>query len=713
MATLIEKVNLDRVNYLIDTHTLKDFKANCPADMSDADCKKEYNKTMKYLHIKGAGQEESKYDFLRGRKDGRMFGDNSIQNVRGTARGFLCEGISTDVDQCNAHPIVLKNICDKHDILCPCLHQYINDREPILAKIMQDDTIDRGEAKCLMLKAMNSSHKKPSNNPFFLAFHKEMKSIQSKLLLIDEYTYLHKFAKKEKGNMAGSFLNHCLCVGENIILQLMKDCFEKNGYETQALMFDGIMIYGDVSEGFLQTVENYIADNCEYTGIKLAIKEHSNFFKLPADYKPRFKQSYKQVKDEFEKYNAKVATQFVYDKYDVNIYSQTEFQVLNRSKKYYDFKKHEDKPFINEWLDDDEKREYEKFDSYPKDCLIPRDPATNAPINIYNLFKEFPVVKVPELTPKEKHTKALSYFINHIKVLTNHEDKVFDFVMMWIAQMFQYPEHKSIELIFISAEGAGKGMLLEFFKTIMGSKKVWECVDPLRDIFGSFNDNMKDSMLVCFNEANKSSFFNCNDKKKSLITEPIISINQKGKPMMTIPSYHRFITFTNNACPAVPNKRRDCIIRSSDEKIGDQDYFNEGFQYAHDIECCKFIYNYFMLFITKPKINSIDIPITEHHQIMIEEHKNPMRGWLEQQAQRWNDDGVEDLKTTPDDLFYLYKQYCDDEGVEAKKKRSFATSLSFEKLDLKSEKQWDADMKKSVRKYDINVADLMVKLKLN
>ena len=90
-----------------------------------------------------------------------------------------------------------------------------------------------------------------------------------------------------------------------------------------------------------------------------------------------------------------------------------------------------------------------------------------------------------------------------------------------------------------------------------------------------------------------------------------------------------------------------------------------------------------------------------------------MRGWLEQQAQRWNDDGVEGLKSTPDDLFYLYKQYCDDEGVEAKKKRSFATSLSFEKLDFKSEVGWDADMKKSVRKYDINVADLMVKLKLN
>ena len=60
----------------------------------------------------------------------------------------------------------------------------------------------------------------------------------------------------------------------------------------------------------------------------------------------------------------------------------------------------------------------------------------------------------------------------------------------------------------------------------------------------------------------------------------------------------------------------------------------------------------------------------------------------------------------------MYQSYCQDEGVEPKKKRSFATALSFERVVPKSENQWDTELKKSVRKIDINVATLMTKLGL-
>ena len=312
----------------------------------------------------------------------------------------------------------------------------------------------------------------------------------------------------------------------------------------------------------------------------------------------------------------------------------------------------------------------------------------------------------------EKCKEALEFFINHVKVLCNYEDEVIKFVLMWIAQMLQYPENKSMELVFISSEGAGKGLFLEFFKTIMGNKRVFECTDPQRDIYGSFNGMMRDAVLVCLNEANKAGIFNQNDKKKALITDNVININIKGGKNFPMRSYHRFFCFTNNACPIVPNKRRDCIIRCSDDKIDNTEYFNKGFAFANDVGCCKYIYDFFMQYETKPKLVGTDIPITEHHKTMVEEHKSPMKGFFTRQTLRWLQEGKTSFKITPDELFDLYYEYCHDEGVEPKKKRSFATALSFEKLDLKSEVQWDQELKKSVRKYDISVATLMTKLGL-
>jgi len=95
--------------------------------------------------------------------------------------------------------------------------------------------------------------------------------------------------------------------------------------------------------------------------------------------------------------------------------------------------------------------------------------------------------------------------------------------------MFQYTEIKTMELIFVSVEGAGKGLILHFLKTIMGNKKVFETTNPQRDVFGNFNPLMKDSVLVVFNEANKSNFYNANDIKKALITDKTIIINEKIK----------------------------------------------------------------------------------------------------------------------------------------------------------------------------------------
>jgi len=211
-----------------------------------------------------------------------------------------------------------------------------------------------------------------------------------------------------------------------------------------------------------------------------------------------------------------------------------------------------------------------------------------------------------------------------------------------------------------------------------GNKRVWECTDPQRDLYGNFNGMLRDAMIVCCNEANKSGIFNRNDQKKALITDPTININIKGGSNYTMSSFHRFITFTNNACPVVPNKRRDLIVLASNEKIGDKSYFNEGFKYANDIGACKFIYKHFMTAPTNPKLVEGDIPITEHQALMVEEHEKIEIKFIKRQTDLWGDDAV--VYLTSEEFYGLYRDFCCEEHIESgggiKNKISFAVKIS-------------------------------------
>ena len=91
--------------------------------------------------------------------------------------------------------------------------------------------------------------------------------------------------------------------------------------------------------------------------------------------------------------------------------------------------------------------------------------------------------------------------------------------------MLQYPEIKPGAMPVIQSKpGAGKNSLIDILTRILGKNKVWECVDPQRDIFGSHNGKMRDAFLINVNEAGIKDFSGALGKLKSLVTEPFVSI---------------------------------------------------------------------------------------------------------------------------------------------------------------------------------------------
>ena len=108
---------------------------------------------------------------------------------------------------------MLEHICNKHNIECPQLSYYNQNRKRIL------DRIPNG--KDLFLKSVNSDKKNTTcKDDFFKAFDKEMKVIQQVLYALPCYEYIVQTIPKDRTyNCLGSNINRILCLYENEVLQ--------------------------------------------------------------------------------------------------------------------------------------------------------------------------------------------------------------------------------------------------------------------------------------------------------------------------------------------------------------------------------------------------------------------------------------------------------------------------------------------------------------
>jgi hypothetical protein len=700
---LNEEINNIRGSYLLQNYSQKDFLSTWEGNVIEG--KKEYNNIMKYLTNKVLYQSKNvNYNFSPNRTNGRLYGKYSIQNIPKDIRAFICNN-TTDIDMINAHPTILNKLCEHHNFECPNLKQYIYERGDCLDKIQYDDNIDYGKAKMKVLTAINNGRTQ-SNCEFMNNFNKEMKTIRNKFLLLDDYKYIQDIVKKNgKYNFEGSFIANVLCVYENEILTKMREYCINNNIEIHSLMFDGMMVYNNpyVDENMLTEFENFIHQETIFNDIKLSIKPHETTLTMSENWIDNGLMTYEEVKENFEKTNCKVGCEFIKESdNEFLFFKKSDFIILHEELRYFDEIKSCKEKFIFKWIDDENKRMYEKFDTYPKENLCPD--------NVFNLWSKFKVEKMDNLEKDEYLEKGLQFFLNHILILSGNDNVMFEFIKLWISQMFQYPENKSTELIFISNEGAGKGEFLEFFKTIMGGdNRCWECDDPEKDVFGSFNDDMKDAFLVCFNESNKSKFYNNNDKKKNLITGSYININPKFGKKFKMRSYHRFITFSNNADPCVKNKRRDTFIRCSDEKIGDEAYHQKGWEFAKDINVCKYIHQYFMNLPTKRNIVQVDMPMSEYDRIIAEEFKNPIIRFLKEYMMELTDDVSREDEVLFIRSLHIYEEYVKYRNLEklgsyGRKPAGFSMELA--KLNIKGigspQTKYMKEDKKEARCYIIN-----------
>jgi len=613
---------------------------------------------------------EIHYNYSGGKSFGRLFADRGVQSLPKIVRGSLLNGIATDIDITNAHPNILKYICDKCNIQCPNLSYYVQNRDTILSAMVDEVGVSRDQAKEYFLKSTNDCKVIKTQFEFLRDYDKELKKIQKKLMTVKEYGFVLPYSETKERNQQGSFINNVMCYYENLILNDTVDFMKDKNIEILGLFFDGLMVYGTHTEDLLTQLNQCIYDKWNYD-FKFVFKSHDTL-NIPQDF--NFKnilKNYETVKNEFNQYMAKVGGMYV-NTITNQVYKSQELKdaFLHIG---YDNGDGERKVFINSWITNitDDMTVYDKFGIYPKKGICP--------CNEYNLWSKFTYEGITD--DYQKDTVGLNTILNHIDILCNHQKEVYDFNLMWLAQMVQYPEHKSMCIIYKSGEGTGKNTFISLMGAILGKNKLFETAKPDKDVWGDFNGKMKDAFLVHLTEidykrcADKSSIYN-------LITDETVTINEKGKNQYTVDSYHRFLGSTNSDYPIFDTSggRRFLLIECSDEKKGDIDYFNTLRKCTHCPIVQRTFYDFLMEYPTKPIISETDIPKTEFHTKIREASKDTMDSFIEDVVT--NNYNQTEVKISSNEIWDLFRMFCLDNNCECKMtKQQFSTRIGIRKIN--------------------------------
>jgi hypothetical protein len=275
---LVERVSVEKATFLKsmlfnDFQKLKKFK-------NKEEAKAQFKLLTHFCDgvIKGRGECKRLYGFTDKTAQGasgRLYCGGSVQGLPKQVRGFLMSE-TTDIDMVNAHPTILKWLCDKHNVPCANLTMYLQNRDHYITQIQNG----KHEFLCALNRDTRNLKIK---NPFFIAFDKEMKDIQKQFYTFAEYN-MYLSTPDISYNWNGSTLNRILCKYENDILQTAIGVLTKNNIDIAVLMFDGCMIYGEGTPSLLDEIITTVNTKFEGLNMSWKYKPHETNIEIPDDW---------------------------------------------------------------------------------------------------------------------------------------------------------------------------------------------------------------------------------------------------------------------------------------------------------------------------------------------------------------------------------------------------------------------------------------------
>jgi Bifunctional DNA primase/polymerase, N-terminal/Family of unknown function (DUF5906)/Primase C terminal 2 (PriCT-2) len=208
------------------------------------------------------------------------------------------------------------------------------------------------------------------------------------------------------------------------------------------------------------------------------------------------------------------------------------------------------KPLGSWWVKHPRRRQYEG---------VVFDPAPDRQhAKLYNLWRGWAV------EPRAGDWSSMKRLIRD--VLCRGDEEAFGYVIRWAAFMVQQPHVPAeVALVFKGKKGVGKGTFGRALKLLAGMHG--KQVAQAEHFVGRFNEHLMDCILLFVDEGYWAGDKKAEGALKNLITEPVLSFEPKGRPIVSGPNMLHVVIASNEdwIVPASADERRFAVFEADSD----------------------------------------------------------------------------------------------------------------------------------------------------
>ena len=483
----------------------------------------------KYLKqvARSGGSLQRSYRFGKFEGGGRLYVEGGgIQTLQGNLRNYLCGEYYYDFDISNCHPCILLQICTEFKLDAPCLKQYVENRQDTLSS----SDLSKRDILIAINQDKNQSRR---DNPFHNSFIFELERIKPQI--IEKIEHLGIKTTNEK-NPTSSVVNKYILRFEADVIQTATQYF---GASAEVLMFDGIMVNKEfcapeelgtrletLNALFTDRFRGLIVFKNKPTNSSIELKEAGHKIEEHDQIKPRFEESHFLTVKPFAywKKNMEPDGSFSFSQIKENDFKNAceEYQIISFNSR------DELAPtsIFKKWIGDPIKRKYESID------FVPYGNEDTCPKHVYNTFQGFEVTKTVD------HEKVCTKNFNKLVFnLCNEDVAMGEYLLKYIAHMFQYPNKRTEKIIVLKGwTGTGKDTLFRTLRYLMGTKYV-DITESPESLFGNFNDIMDSKLGLFMNELEGADGIKYQEKLKAVACNIKNKVNGKFQKVVEQNNY--------------------------------------------------------------------------------------------------------------------------------------------------------------------------------
>jgi hypothetical protein len=222
-----------------------------------------------------------------------------------------------------------------------------------------------------------------------------------------------------------------------------------------------------------------------------------------------------------------------------------------------------------------------------------------------------------------------SLFLEHLAYLFDGDQAATDHVLDWIAHLVQRPAERVDHALLITSEakGIGKSTLGQLVKRLVGEKNARTA--QTKDLKSQFDGWLAGKLFVQVDEVYESGNWELANKLKSLITEPVVSVNLKYGPQMEINNYARLMMFSNHTAPLnLEDGDRRYFVFNSHAQPRSDDYYDRLHREITSASGMNTIYSFLMRRDLAQFNPHRRPPMTQAKQEIVDVSGNPLSEYI-------------------------------------------------------------------------------------